>query len=195
MRVIQFWICPPYLKNTDTLLPYVMQNCFVWSNVQYTLYYVHYCFLHEVGDYSAPWISSKPQHFMYKRCLQVYRYWPIALRAFGPCLCNPPLHLDLVRIGTWHAPSSRSGCGNPQDLGRDCWLVTCQEWWTGTYSGAKASRIAGKASASATRLYAGWLSAQASLKIRMIQPKFDVAIETISFMTLWKWDGCHQHDV
>ena len=30
-----------------------------------------------------------------------------------------------------HAPASYHRCGNLPDLGQDCWLVTCQDWWTG----------------------------------------------------------------
>jgi len=49
---------------------------------------------------------------------------------------HPRLVLDIVV----HAPAShpRYGRPNPPDLGQDCWLATCQDWWTGVSHGAEA---------------------------------------------------------
>jgi len=55
------------------------------------------------------------------------------LLEFSPCL-NKPLP-QLVRIADWlvldkHAPTSYARCGNIPDSDHDCWLATCQDWWT-----------------------------------------------------------------
>jgi len=62
-----------------------------------------------------------------------------ALLKFSPCL-NKPLP-QLVHVANWysiHAPASYPRCGNLPDLDQDCWLATCQDWWTGMSHGAEA---------------------------------------------------------
>ena len=63
-----------------------------------------------------------------------------SLVKISPCLNKPlPQLMRIVRIGTWDTRFCiMPRCSNQPCLRHDCWLATCQDWWTAVSHGAEA---------------------------------------------------------
>ena len=96
-------------------------------------------------EYHASNVSASVQsdHRMHGHTSSLFRQWPVASSII---LCWNSVHVStslyrnwsLSWIGTRYALASCSRCSNLPDLDQNCWLATCQDWWTGMSDGAEA---------------------------------------------------------
>jgi len=115
-----------------------MQNLSIWLKL--------HCFPPNVGGSErsrlwcvSTWIPGKQRHSkcsnwppsVWTHTSSLFRQWSIASTS---CCCNSS-YCGLV-LDT-HAPASCLRCSKLPDLDQDCWLATCQDWWTGVSRSAR----------------------------------------------------------